>query len=191
MGLASARLPADPAVAHGHFPGRRAEADGAQHAAIAMDQITQLCPRQRPVAQVVVALDQSVPQARSTSLPHRFKSQPAELSDRAPHRYGLGPAIRTTDQPPAIAVASTWRRQRDQPGPMQSQQPYPGTHQLRAAQRVRPVQRPADPPRNLRAQRWLRDQDLRTNPLQVRPIERPSAQLAWNLLAHLLAPHLW
>ena len=165
MGLATGGIPTDPAVARRHLPGRRSEADGAQHPAIAVDQITQLRPRQRAVTQVVVPLDQSVPQARSTLLPHRLKAQSAQLPDRAFHRYGLGPVIRTAYQPPTIAVASARCRQLDEPGPMQPQQPHPGAHQLGPTQDVRPVQRPAYPSRDLRAQRRIRSHNLPANPL--------------------------
>jgi len=52
-GLATRRLPADPAVARRHLPSRRSEADGTEHPMIAMDQVTQLGPRQRGVVQGV------------------------------------------------------------------------------------------------------------------------------------------
>jgi hypothetical protein len=122
--LARGGIPTDPAVARGHLPRRRPAADGPQHPVITGNQTTQLRPRQRGVAQGVIACEQPVPQARSALLTHRFQAQPAQLPDRAPDGHGFGPALRTPYQPPPIAIAPARWRQLDQPRPMQPQPPH-------------------------------------------------------------------
>jgi len=113
------------------------------------------------------------------------------LPDRSAQRLLRRPGSGLLHQSPTIAVAVACRRQCDQARTMQTQQPHPATHQLRAAQGVMPPQRIAHPPRHLGAQRRVGFQDRPPDRLQVRRTQRSPAQLANTCLAHLPLPHRW
>ena len=71
MGLARLPVPADPAVARGHLPGRRPETQRPQQPLVRLDQVAYLRARQGRVTEVMVTFDQPVPEPRGRLVGHR------------------------------------------------------------------------------------------------------------------------
>ena len=191
MALTRRPIPTDPAIPRRHLPGGRAEAECAQDTTIPAQQIAQLRAGQRGVAQIMPARYQGVPQPRVRARGDGVQMQPNELPHRTAHRDRLGQLITPRPQRPGIAIAIARRRQRDQPRTVQTQQPHPAAHHLQTPLHIDPVQRRADPPRDLGALRRIGLTHRRADDLQIRRAQRPPTQLANRFLAHRHLPHRW
>jgi len=135
--------------------------------------------------------DQGVPQPRVRRSGDRFEPQTGERLHRTAQRHRLGQRVTARLQRLAIAIAVARRWQRDQPRTVQAQQPDPTAHQLRASLHIQPVQRRADPPRDLRTLRRIGLAHRGADALKIRRAQRAPAQLANRFLVHRHVPHRW
>ena len=142
-----ARIPAHEAVAGGGFPGRGAAAEqGQQEAVGGVHEVAQLGTGQGLVAEVVVALDELVPEAAAgVGGAQQAEAQGAGLGQRG----GQGPEGRRISPRGRRERAQTrFRRQRRRQGQpavaLHAQQGHARAHLLEAAVGLAPVQRLAD-----------------------------------------------
>ena len=185
------RIPANPAVAHAHLPGRGPEAHGPHHTRVPVNQIAQLGTGQRPVARRMVPVDEPIPQRRVRRVSNRRQVQTLQIPHCAHHRYLSGPILRLARQPLPIAVTVARRRQLDPACPMQPQQPDSTAHQLGPTGCIGPPQHPTHPPRHLGSHSGLRQPSLPPYALKLPRAQHAPTQPPRQPLLHLLPLVTW
>ena len=121
VALAGGGIPADETVARGGFPGRGAAAEqGQQEAVGGVDEVAQLGAGQGLVAEVVVALDEFVPEAAAgIGGAQQGEAQGAGLGERAGQGRcaGTAPAVAVAARSATAAAGSAGRRAACAAGP--------------------------------------------------------------------------
>lgn len=153
-GFADLSGPADPKVSGGDLPGGGPEAQAGQGRFPGPGDIADLGAREGLVAEVVVAVDEVVPEFAFETGPDRTQDK-VRPSREGPvvDRSGVGP-VGMADRPgtrrQACRALSPEGRKSEPTVPLHVEERRPTAHVLEGAVGLRPSEDPADPPREFR-----------------------------------------